>query len=90
MHFMLCVFDHNKKKSKYPASVDMSDLQTGHPVPHGNNQLELRSLVPFGSAPQVANASPSHCSHVYHHMAPEGMYVFDLQLNYKALYKCSL
>ena len=25
VHFMLCVFDHNKKKSKYPASI-----RTGH------------------------------------------------------------
>ena len=52
---ILCyVFDHNKKKSKYPASIDMSDLQTGHRVSHGNNQLELRSPVPFGYS------SPGH------------------------------
>ena len=75
---VLCVFHHNKKKSKYPASPEIAeDLQTGPPVLHGNNQLELRSPVPL-KALQVTNVSPGHFTHWHYQMAPEGICVLDL------------
>lgn len=44
---------------------------------------------PSHEAFQVTSVSPGHLTHLYYQMAPEGICVHDLWLNYKAFYKCS-